>query len=59
MPSYAHLSSEELSAYIDGRAEPSDWDRMTSHLASCADCRKELLAVLRLIRGEPGRQAGT
>jgi hypothetical protein len=56
MPSLSHLTSEELAAYIDGRTEPSAWERMTSHLAACGVCRQELLAVLRLIRGELGRE---
>jgi anti-sigma factor RsiW len=56
MPSDSHLSAEELAAYIDGRSDPSEWDRMTSHLAACPTCRRELLAVLRLIRGSLGGQ---
>jgi hypothetical protein len=54
MPPRLHSAPEELAAFIDGRLEFREWDRMTAHLATCAACRKELLAVIRLIRGEPG-----
>jgi predicted anti-sigma-YlaC factor YlaD len=58
MDLHPHIAPEELAAYVDGRAESSEWDRMTSHLATCQACLREMLAVVRLLRNEPGSRDG-
>ena len=52
----SHLS-EELSAYLDGELSPVELPTVTSHLDSCADCRRELADLDRsriAVRALPG-----
>ncbi len=58
MDPHSHIAPEELAAYVDGRAGSPEWDRMTSHLATCQACLRELLAVVRLLRHDPGSRDG-
>ncbi len=51
----SHLSPEELATYIDGRpSQPVLRRRIVAQLATCDDCFGELLAILRLMKHEPG-----
>lgn len=38
----AHLSYDELEAFVDGRAEAVDRELIAAHAASCARCSSEL-----------------
>jgi hypothetical protein len=58
MDLHSHIAPEELAAYVDSCAESTEWDRMTSHLATCQTCLRELLAVVRLLRNQPGSRDG-
>jgi hypothetical protein len=49
-----HLSPEELASYIDGHASRPEWKRIVGHLATCDDCFRELVAVLQLMKNQPG-----
>jgi hypothetical protein len=46
-----HLSTEQLSSYLDGEVGPSHSERIEGHLASCPACRAELESMERLILG--------
>ncbi len=37
-----------LSAWVDGRLSPVDADRLTTHLAGCSDCRREVAELSRV-----------
>ncbi len=44
-----HLSSEALSAYLDGETAPAEERRLAAHLAGCLHCRSRLAATRRLV----------
>ncbi len=44
-----HISSESLSAYLDGETGPSEARRLEGHLAACVPCRSRLEDTRRLI----------
>ncbi len=46
-----HVSSEALSAFLDGESASSDGPAIAFHLASCAACRSRLDSMRRLVRG--------
>jgi anti-sigma factor RsiW len=46
-----HISSESLSAYLDGEVAPEAARRLAAHLAACDPCRCRLEAVQRLVGG--------
>jgi anti-sigma factor RsiW len=46
-----HISSESLSAFLDGETAPEEARRLTSHLATCGPCRSRLESVRRLVGG--------
>jgi hypothetical protein len=46
-----HISSETLSAYLDGETAPDETRRLASHLASCLPCRSRLESVRGLVGG--------
>jgi anti-sigma factor RsiW len=48
-----HLEPHEVSAYLSGTAEPAARARIEAHLADCAECTEELVAVRRLRRAPP------
>jgi len=52
------VSSEDLSAYLDGELEPRRVAPLERHLQSCLDCRRELATLRetkRLLQGLPQR----
>jgi predicted anti-sigma-YlaC factor YlaD len=53
MTDAAHLTSDEVAAYIDNTLSEADCARVKAHLAECAACRKEIVSVSRLVAGAP------
>lgn len=51
----SHLDPLALAAYLDGRAASHERRTVEAHLATCAECRTEWLAVTDLV---PSRPAG-
>jgi hypothetical protein len=45
-----HPDAEEVAAYLDGSLSPEDRVRVQGHLADCGECRREVVAVRRLLR---------
>jgi hypothetical protein len=50
----SHLTPEELAIYIDGATSRPERRRAVGHLATCDICFGELLAILRLMKNQPG-----
>ena len=48
-----HPDPHEVTAYLSGTADPAARARIEAHIADCADCAEELVAVRRLHRGPP------
>jgi anti-sigma factor RsiW len=48
-----HLDPHEVASYLSGKADPAARTRVETHLADCAECTAELVAVRRLHRGAP------
>jgi hypothetical protein len=46
-----HLDAGLVAAYVDGRAGSGDAAKVEAHLAECADCRREVIEVRRLLSG--------
>jgi anti-sigma factor RsiW len=46
-----HISSESLSAYLDGEVGPAEEQRLAAHLAACVPCRRRLAAARQLVGG--------
>ena len=46
-----HLSSEQLSAYLDGEAAFHESREIEGHLGSCADCRDRFQSMQRTVSG--------
>jgi anti-sigma factor RsiW len=46
-----HISSEGLSAYLDGETAPAETQTVESHLAACEPCRVRLESARRLVGG--------
>jgi Putative zinc-finger len=44
-----HLSTEQLSSYMDGETGPSQAERIEEHLGSCPACRGRLESMERLV----------
>lgn len=44
-----HLSTVQLSSYLDGEVEPSESRQVEGHLASCPACRARLGSMQRLV----------
>jgi predicted anti-sigma-YlaC factor YlaD len=49
----AHLTSEEVAAYLDNTLSEADRARVKQHLAGCAGCREEIVSVSRLVDRAP------
>src|SRR5438445_8410772 len=48
-----HLDPNDVAAYIDGTAPPSERARIESHLVTCAECRDEVADAGRIIATLP------
>ena len=54
-----HLTVEDIAAYVD-RGYAAEWRaRVEAHLAACAECRSEVVAVTRLARSFRDRRRWT
>jgi hypothetical protein len=51
-----HLSIDEVALHLDGRLPSSEQARVDRHLASCDECRAELVALARALRTAPRRK---
>jgi hypothetical protein len=51
-----HLPPGSIAAYVDGTAALSDRSRLEAHVASCLECRNELLTVSGVVRAERRRR---
>lgn len=54
---YEHLGPEVVAAYLERSLPPAEEVRVQDHLARCAPCRREVVAVGRLVRSGPPRRA--
>lgn len=54
-PKDQHLEASLVAAYVDGRVGTADVVSVEAHLAGCADCRREVIEVRRLV-GHPSRR---
>ena len=54
-PENAHLTPEELAAYLDGDLQAGERARIEAHLADCQACLDEVAVIDRLARAKPGR----
>jgi hypothetical protein len=50
-----HLENGLVAAYVDGRLAAVELARVEAHLAECAECRQEVVAVRRLLRSRTRR----
>ena len=51
-----HVGPERLTAYLDHLLEAKERDQVISHFAECADCRRELTVVRRLLNAQASRR---
>ena len=51
-----HLDSGEVAAYLDRALPAADRAQVEDHLAACAACRGEVVAVARLLRARPDQR---
>src|SRR4051812_35333357 len=50
-PRIQHLSAAEVAAYVDQQLHAVERHRIEQHLADCRECRSEIVAVSRAVRG--------
>jgi hypothetical protein len=48
-----HLDEHQITAFVDGNLAPAERAAITAHLESCAQCRDEVSAVVRVLRDAP------
>jgi hypothetical protein len=51
----SHLSADDVAAFVDGRLSADERSSVEAHLAVCADCRAEVVAISALVESIPGR----
>ena len=44
-----HLSAEDVAALVDGRVSPAHRRELDTHLATCSECRHEVVAASRIV----------
>lgn len=44
-----HLSENAVAAYLSGGLTPLERERIESHLVVCPECRREIVAVVKLL----------
>jgi hypothetical protein len=49
----SHLSGDDVAAFVDGRVSSEQRSGIEAHLAVCADCRAEVVAVSALVESAP------
>lgn len=47
---HEHLTSEELTAYIDGVIGEEERSRLERHFTTCARCLDEIVALTKMLR---------
>lgn len=52
----AHLEADDLASFVDGKLSPVSQSRVEAHLATCDECRAEVIAVSRLMRARASRR---
>ena len=52
----AHLTSEEVAAYLAGATRDAELDRLEAHMVDCDACRAEVVGVRRAVRGRGNRR---
>jgi hypothetical protein len=57
--SVEHLSSEELGAYLSNSLSDAEREAVERHLASCGECRAELVEGQRAVATAPGGRRGS
>jgi len=50
-PRTQHLSAADVAAYVDQQLSGVERNRVEQHLADCRECRSEIVAVSRVVRG--------
>ena len=55
----AHLTTDDVAAYVDGRLAAAERAAVDGHLSQCAECRLEVVDVTRLVRIAPRRRRWT
>jgi anti-sigma factor RsiW len=55
--SVEHLSEHEVVAYLSRALTSPERARVASHLADCADCRREIVAVVEILTSYRRRRA--
>jgi len=51
-----HLDDHAMARYVDGAVDADERALTETHLAGCAECRAELLALRRLVKSRPARR---
>jgi anti-sigma factor RsiW len=51
-----HLDDHAMARYVDGDAGAEERAQTERHLATCAECRAELLAIRQLVKSRPARR---
>lgn len=54
----AHLTSEEVAAYLAGAPEGAELERLDAHMVACDACRAEVVAVRRVVQRRRKRRWG-
>ncbi|MBA3522057.1 MAG: zf-HC2 domain-containing protein [Gemmatimonadales bacterium] len=54
-PTSAHLTAEEVAAYLDHASGTPAREQIEAHLATCNRCLAEVAAALRFLRPPEGR----
>src|SRR5512143_2278034 len=52
----AHVGPERLAAYLDHQLAPATRDEVVAHFAECAECRREMTAMRRLLQERSKRR---
>lgn len=52
-----HIEASLVATYVDGRATSAEVETVEAHLAECADCRREVIEVRRLLSRRSRRWA--
>lgn len=52
----SHSSASDISAYLDQTLSEGDHKRVETHLATCSECREEVVELSRLLRSYPRRR---
>ncbi|MBM4188057.1 MAG: zf-HC2 domain-containing protein [Gemmatimonadetes bacterium] len=51
-----HVDHDQLAAYAERRLTPTEYQRVEHHLADCAECRRDAVAVTLVLRSDRRRR---